>query len=106
MMETEEEAERILERKLDTHKEEAKKNISTTRPVEDLKEMLNYKYADMTLNAMEGLANVIVKFIMESFKGSYYIRAIQCIKVLLDACIDEDESSFFNEFGCKVSISP
>ncbi len=44
------------------------------------------------------MTEIILKFINESFKGSYYIRAIDCIKILRDACTDEDEAQFFNKF--------
>jgi ATP-dependent DNA helicase 2 subunit 2 len=91
-------SEKKLEEKLEAHKEEAKKSISTTRPIEDFKEMLNYKYSDLTENAIEGMKLVIHKFISESFKGSYYIKALDCLKVLRDSCIDEDEVEKFNEF--------
>ncbi len=91
-------SEKKLEEKLEAHKEEAKKSISTTRPIEDFKEMLNYKYSDLTDNAIEGMKGVIHKFISESFKGSYYIKALDCLKVLRDSCIDEDEVDQFNEF--------
>lgn len=60
--------------------------------------MINYKYEDLTGNAMEQMKNIIIKFILESFKGSYYVKAIECIKALRDACIEENEVSFFNDF--------
>ena len=94
--------ERRLEEKLEAHKEEAKKNISTTRPIEDFKEMLNYKYQDLTVTAMDQMKDIVVKFIVESFKGSYYIRAMECIKALRDACIEEDEVDLFNGFLNKL----
>ena len=44
------------------------------------------------------MKNIIIKFINESFKGSYYIKAIDCLKALRDVCIEADEVEFFNNF--------
>jgi len=91
-------SDRRLEEKLESHKEEAKKLISATRPIEDFKEMINYKYEDLTVEAIIQMQDIIIKFILESFKGSYYIKSIECIKELRDACLDEDEVLLFNDF--------
>jgi len=98
-------SEKKLEEKLEAHKEEAKKSISTTSPIEDFTEMLNYKYKDLTVDALEQMKEIIIKFIVESFKGSYYTRALDCIKVLRDACLDEDEIDIFNIFLNKLRIN-
>lgn len=87
-----------LHEKLEKQKEEAKKIISTTRPIEDFKEMIEYKQEDLTLPAMEQMKLIIVKFITESFKGSYYIKSMECLKILRDYCISEDEPELFNFF--------
>jgi len=87
-----------LEDKITNKKDDVKKNISTLNPIDDFKEMVNYKYEDLATKAMEQMCEIIQKFINESFKGSYYIKAIDCLKVLRDACIDEDEAHFFNKF--------
>jgi ATP-dependent DNA helicase 2 subunit 2 len=91
-----------LEEKLEAHKEEAKKNISTTRPIEDFKEMLNYKYSDLTVEAMKQMEEIIIKFIMESFKGSYYVKSMECLKALRESCIEEDEIDLFNDYMEKL----
>jgi len=96
--ENQEEVNRRLEQKLQNNKEEAKKIISTHNPIEDFKEMINYKYEDLTNPALDQMRNIIIKFINESFKGSYYIKAVDCINALRDACIEEDEVEFFNNF--------
>jgi ATP-dependent DNA helicase 2 subunit 2 len=87
-----------LEEKLEKHKEEAKRIISTTRPIEDFKEMLDYKVEDLTIPAMEQMKDIVMKFIVESFKGSYYIKAMECLSVLRDYCNSEDEVELFNNF--------
>jgi ATP-dependent DNA helicase 2 subunit 2 len=87
-----------LEEKLDKHKEEAKKVISMIRPIDDFKEMVNYKYEDLTESAINQMKGIINKLVLESFKGSYYIKAIECLKELREACITQDEVEFFNAF--------
>lgn len=87
-----------VEEKLEKHKEEAKKTISALNPIQDFKDMISYKYEDLTLNGMLQMKDMILKFILESFKGSYYIKAIECIKVLREAAIEDDEVEFFNSF--------
>jgi ATP-dependent DNA helicase 2 subunit 2 len=91
-------SDRRLEEKLEKNKEEARKIISMTRPIEDFKEMLNYKYEDLTDSAIGQMKSIIIKFILESFKGSYYIKALDCLKELREACIQEDEVELFNSF--------
>ena len=87
-----------LEEKLDKHKENYKKEISTIHPIEDFKEMIENKYEDLTITAIKQLQNIIIKFIQDSFKGSYYIKALDCVKSLREACISEEEPKLFNIF--------
>ena len=56
------------------------------------------KNEDLTVKAMELMTDMIYKLIRESFKGSYYIKAIDCIKAFRDAANDEDEIDLFNSF--------
>ena len=87
-----------IEEKLNAKKPEAKKTISVITPLEDFKEMINNKNEDLTVKAMELMSDMIMKFIRESFKGSYYFKAIECIKCFRDAANDEDEVELFNNF--------
>ena len=88
-----------MEAKLnDEKKPEAKKKISALKPIEDFNEMLEYKLEDLTTSAMTLMSEMIEKFIRESFKGSYFIKAIDCIKAFRDAANKEDEVSLFNKF--------
>ena len=80
-----------IEEKLNAKTPESKKVISAIIPIEDFKEMINNKNEDLTVSAMNLMIDMINKFIRESFKGSYYIKAIDCIKAFRDAANDEDE---------------
>ena len=87
-----------IEEKLNAKKPESKKNISAITPIEDFREMIDNKNEDLAVRAMELMSDMIYKLIRESFKGSYYIKAIDCIKAFRDAANDEDEVDLFNNF--------
>ena len=87
-----------IEEKLNAKKPESKKNISAITPIEDFREMIDNKNEDLAVRAMELMSDIIRKLIRESFKGSYYIKAIECIKAYRDAANDEDEVDLFNSF--------
>ena len=87
-----------IEEKLNAKKPESKKTISAITPIEDFREMIDNKNEDLTVKAMELMTDMIYKLIRESFKGSYYIKAIDCIKAFRDAANDEDEIDLFNSF--------
>ena len=87
-----------IEEKLNAKKPESKKNISAITPIEDFREMIDNKNEDLAVRAMELMSDIIRKLIRESFKGSYYIKAIECIKAYRDAANDEDEVDLFNNF--------
>ena len=67
-------------------------------PIEDFKEMVGNKKVDYTVKAMNLMSEMVIKFVCDSFKGSYFIKAIECIKVLRQTAIDEDEVDLFNDF--------
>ena len=87
-----------IEEKLNAKKPESKKMISAITPIEDFREMIDNKNEDLTVKAMQLMSDMIYKLIRESFKGSYYIKAIDCIKAFRDAANDEDEIDLFNSF--------
>ena len=94
-----------LEEKLDKQKENYKKEISAINPIEDFKELIDNKYEDLTISAIKQLQDIIFKFIKESFKGSYFIKALECIKTLREACIIDEEPNMFNKFLEEIKIN-
>ena len=87
-----------MEEKLNSKKKESKKTISAIKPIEDFKEMIGNKNNDLTIPAMNLMSDLIHKFMRDSFKGSYYIKTIECINVYRDAANEEDKVEFFNNF--------
>ncbi len=87
-----------VEEKLGKQKDEAIKDISTLKPIEDFKEMINYKYDDLTEKALNQMKKIIIKLVNESFKGSFYFKALECLKVLREECDKNDEVEMFNNF--------
>eukprot|EP00331_Platyophrya_macrostoma_P017586 CAMPEP_0176474710 /NCGR_PEP_ID=MMETSP0127-20121128/43185_1 /TAXON_ID=938130 /ORGANISM="Platyophrya macrostoma, Strain WH" /LENGTH=729 /DNA_ID=CAMNT_0017870191 /DNA_START=31 /DNA_END=2220 /DNA_ORIENTATION=+ len=78
--------------------EERVRNIGTSNPISDFKKMLGDKSEDLASKAIEQMTEIIRKFITESFQGSLYEKALQCLIELRKACIDEDEAPAFNQF--------
>ena len=87
-----------VEEKLGKQKDEAPKEISSLRPLEDFKDMINYKLLDLTDKALSQMKQIIKKLINESFKGSFYLRAIDCLKALREESDKNDEIETFNTF--------
>ena len=87
-----------IEEKLNANKPEDKTSISAVTPIEDFKEMVGNKKVDYTVKAMNLMSEMVIKFIRDSFKGSYFVKAIECIKVLRQTAIEEDEVDLFNDF--------
>ena len=87
-----------IEEKLNAKKTEDKTTISAITPIEDFKEMIGNKKVDYTVKAMNLMIEMIINFIRDSFKGSYFIKAIECIKTLRQTAIEEDEVDLFNDF--------
>jgi ATP-dependent DNA helicase 2 subunit 2 len=96
--------EEMVEKKLEKKKDEAIKEISMLRPIEDFKLMITYKYEDLTDTALEKMKAIIIKLINESFKGSFYIKALECLKALREECNQGDEVDLFNDFMNELLI--
>lgn len=99
--------ENYVEKKLEEDNKNKKNivnDISMLKPIDDFREMINYKYEDLTEKALEKMKNVIIKLINESFKGSFYIKAIDCVKELREQCDIADEVELFNNFMNELLI--
>ena len=44
------------------------------------------------------MKEIIVKFVNESLMGSFYTKALDCLVVLQESCVREQEPEIFNEF--------
>lgn len=66
--------------------------------------MIDYRFEDLTVKAMNGMKDMIVKFIRESFKGSFYVKSLDCLRVLRESCIENDEIDLFNNFLDELKV--
>lgn len=48
------------------------------------------------------MQKLIERFISTSLKGDLFAKAIECLKELRRACIDEDEAPSFNRFAYRI----
>lgn len=92
------------EEKLGKQKDEEILEISALRPIQDFRHMIEFKYKDLTDDALAQMKNVIIKLINESFKGSFYIKALECLKALRDECDHSDETELFNDFMVELLL--
>ena len=77
------------------------KKISMNHPISDFKEMMNYKKEDLVENAVKQLQGRILEFIKNSVDGSLFEKALECLRVLREGCVDEEEIKLFNDFLVK-----
>ena len=78
--------------------EERVRNISTNKPVQDFKKMINDKKEDLASSAVTQMVELIKNLIKQSFQGNQYDKAIECLEELRKGCIQEDEVPAFNDF--------
>lgn len=72
--------------------------VSTNRPINDFDRMISDKKADKVSLAISQMQQVIRRLTEESVGDISVIKALECLKVLRNACIKEDEWSAFNDF--------
>ena len=48
------------------------------------------------------MRNIIERYIKSSIQGDIYEKALDCLKVLREVCVKEDEAAVFNQFLQKV----
>ena len=77
------------------------KKISNNHPISDFKEMMNYKKEDLVENAIKQMQGRILEFIKNSVDGSLFEKALECLRILKEGCIDEEEVNLFNDFLVK-----
>ena len=60
--------------------------------------MINEKREDLVISAMNQMQKIIVRFIDESVKDSFHDKALECLKEMRKAAIQEEEIEVFNKF--------
>eukprot|EP00668_Euglena_longa_P001208 GGOE01001433.1.p1 GENE.GGOE01001433.1~~GGOE01001433.1.p1 ORF type:complete len:777 (-),score=239.27 GGOE01001433.1:160-2154(-) len=73
-------------------------HVGTVNPVKDFQDMFNRRDEDLVLPAIEGMLTVIHRLLRDSINDQYYEKVSQCIEVLREGCVREDEAGKFNPF--------
>ncbi len=74
------------------------KEISSVNPVNDFNKMVNDRNVDRVADALTQMQNMIERFVQNSLNGDLYEKAIECLVVLRETCVREDEGQAFNKF--------
>ncbi|KAK0232849.1 SPOC domain-like protein [Armillaria fumosa] len=70
--------------------------VGTTYPLQDFQKNLAAK--DLVTKAVEDLAFVITEIVMRPFSSRRTDELIECMKVMRDTCLNEDEIDAWNKF--------
>eukprot|EP00833_Pecoramyces_ruminatium_P012365 jgi/Orpsp1_1/1186397/evm.model.d7180000050231.1 len=74
------------------------KDIGSMNPVEDFKAMVNQQDASLFEKALQKMIAMIQNLLCNALSNQSYEKILNCIKVLRETCVKEDEGNFFNEF--------
>eukprot|EP00164_Ancoracysta_twista_P005692 GFYU01007816.1.p1 GENE.GFYU01007816.1~~GFYU01007816.1.p1 ORF type:complete len:757 (-),score=282.95 GFYU01007816.1:39-2186(-) len=74
------------------------KEVGTVTPVDDFTAMVRNSKADLVEDAINQMQAVIFKLVDTSVKSQMYGKAIDCMTVLRQECIKEDEPGLWNDF--------
>ena len=72
------------------------RKISLLHPITDFKEMMSNRREDLVDSAVTQMESIISRLIDESTDGSHYTKAIDCLIVLREGCLVEEEIEKFN----------
>ncbi|CAD8207171.1 unnamed protein product [Paramecium pentaurelia] len=72
--------------------------IGSVDPISDFKKMITEKRVDQVDSALQQIQKVIIGLVDQSIKGSFFPKALECLKEMRKACISEDETPVFNKF--------
>jgi len=73
-------------------------SVGTVKPIEDFKEMIQRRDVDLVNEAIDGMKKVILQLVNESILDQLYQKSIDSILALRRGCIQENETSQFNQF--------
>ena len=82
--------------------DKATKEISSVNPIADFKAMISDRKVDRVGDAIQQMQKMIERFISMSLKDDLFAKAIDCLRELRQACIDEDEAPSFNRFAYRI----
>lgn len=72
--------------------------INSTDPVGDFKKMIHRRDMDMVEEAFSQLKKMVINIVDSSFMNQNFEKAIDCVKVMREEAIKEDEPKVFNDY--------
>ena len=78
------------------------KEISSINPISDFSKMIKDRKVDRVGEAISQMQKMIDRFVINSLKGDLFDKALECMKELRKACVEEDEAPSFNRFAEQV----
>lgn len=78
------------------------RNISPMNPLEDFKSMITNKNTDLVDDALKQIKILIMRYVNESLQGSFYKKAIDCLREMRKGCVSEEEVDVFNGFMMEI----
>ena len=75
------------------------KEISSINPIADFNKMIKDRKVDRVGEAISQMQKMIDRQVITSLKGDQFPKALECLKELRKACVEEDEAPSFNRFA-------
>ena len=72
------------------------REVTQLHPISDFKSMMSNRSEDLVDSAINQMNTVVLRLVEESINGSHYNKAIDCLLVLREGCLDEEEMDLFN----------
>ncbi|KAF0411993.1 SPOC domain-like protein [Gigaspora margarita] len=77
---------------------EVVREVGTIDPISNFQAMIANRQDDLVSTAVEQMSVTILHFVKTSFAEGLYPKALECLKILRQACAKENETSKFNNF--------
>jgi ATP-dependent DNA helicase 2 subunit 2 len=88
----------VMEKLKNKDDDQITKNISLNHPISDFREMINYRKEDLVETAIKQMQAIVLDLVKGSVEGSFYEKAYDCLLVMRDGCVQEEEHELFNNF--------
>lgn len=74
------------------------KKIGSVNPIEDFNKMISDRKVDRVQDALSQMRTIVERYVRCSLNGDLYMKALECLRTIREACVKEDEAPTFNQF--------
>ena len=96
------EEEQVALKNKDGNDEPVIRQVSANHPISDFRDMLSNRKEDLVDQAVRQMQIRIIEMVKNAVSDANYERAIECLRVLREGCINEDEYDMFNKFIARL----